>query len=164
MLTTSTNRRYLSAYDAWGFAPVRLRRRHRRRRCRCCRRRRHCCCSVRRHCCFFFASLHGGFEELVGVSSYRRVVAGGGVDFFGGVGSLPREAVVFAALQFLLEQELEVFLSFGFGLVFLGSNPEVELLCIPMQRSQRLVGCCWVPFGSRLSTFGGGVDGRGGKE
>ena len=111
----------------------------------------------------FFAPLHGGFEELVGVSSCRRVVAGGGVDLFGGVGSLPREAVVFAALQFLLEQELEVFLSFGFGLVFLGSVPEVELLCIPMQRSQRLVGCCWVPFGSRLSTFGDGVDGRGGK-
>ena len=83
----------------------------------------------------FFASLRGGFEELVGVSSCRRVVAGGRVDLFGGVGSLPGEGVVFAALQFLLEQELEVFLSFSFGLVFLGGNPEVELLCIPMQRS-----------------------------
>ena len=51
----------------------------------------------------FFASLCGGFEELVGVFSCRRVVAGGGVDLFGGVGSLPREAVVFAALQFFLE-------------------------------------------------------------
>ena len=51
----------------------------------------------------FFASLCGSFEELVGVSSCHRVVAGGGVDLFGGVGSLPREAVVFAALQFLLE-------------------------------------------------------------
>ena len=111
----------------------------------------------------FFASLCGGFEELVGVSSCRRVVAGGGVDLFGGIGFLPREAVVFAVLQFLLEQELEVFLSFGFGLVFLGDDPEIELLCIPMQRSQCLVGCCWVPFGSRLSTFGDGVDGRGGK-
>ena len=111
----------------------------------------------------FFASLRGGFEELVGVSSCHRVVAGGGVDLFGGVGSLSREAIVFAALQFLLEQELEVFLSFGFGLVFLGSNPEVELLCFLMQKSQRLVGYCWVPFGSQLSTFGGGVDGRGRK-
>ena len=111
----------------------------------------------------FFAPLCGGFEELVGVSSCHRVVAGGGVDLFGGVGSLPREAVVFTVLQFFLEQELEVFLSFGFGLVFLGSNPEVELLCFLMQKSQRLVGYCWVPFGSRLSTFGGGVDGRGGK-
>ena len=80
----------------------------------------------------FFTSLRGGFEELVGVSSCRRVIAGGGFDLFGGVGSLPREAVVFAALQFLLEQELEVFLSFSFGLVLLGDNPEVELLCIPM--------------------------------
>ena len=29
-----------------------------------------------------------------------------------------------------------------------------------MKRSQCLVGCCWVPFGSRLSTFGDGLDGR----
>ena len=100
---------------------------------------------------------------MVGVSSYRRVVAGEGADLFGGVDSLPREAVVFAALQFLLEQELEVFLSFDLGLVFLGDDPKIELLCIPMQRSQRLVGCCWVPFGSRLSTFGDGVNGRGEK-
>jgi len=71
----------------------------------------------------------------VGVSSYRRVITGGGVDLFGGVGSLPREDVVFTALQFLLEQELEVFLSFGLGLVFLGDDPEIELLCVPMQRS-----------------------------
>ena len=101
----------------------------------------------------FFASLRGGFEELVGVSSCRRVVAGGGVDLFGGVGSLPREVVVFAVLLFLLEQELKVFLSFGFGLVFLGGDPEVKLLCIPMQRSQHLVGCCWVPLGGRLSAL-----------
>ena len=80
----------------------------------------------------FFAPLRGGFEELVGVSSCHRVVAGGGVDLFGGVGSLPGEDVVFAALQFLLEQELEVFLSFSFGRVLLGDSPEVELLCIPV--------------------------------
>ena len=71
----------------------------------------------------------------MGVSSCRRVVAGGGVDLFGGVGSLPGEDVVFAALQFLLEQELEVFLSFSRGLVLFGGDPEVELLCIPVQRS-----------------------------
>ena len=46
----------------------------------------------------FFASLRGGFEELVGVSSCRRVVAGRGADLFGGVGSFPGEGVVFAAL------------------------------------------------------------------
>ena len=102
---------------------------------------------------FFFASLHGGLEELVGVSSCRRVVVGRGADLFGGVGSFPGEGVVFTALQFLLEQELEVFLSFSRGFVLLGGDPEVELLCIPVQRSQRLVGCCWVPFGSRLSAL-----------
>jgi len=83
----------------------------------------------------FFAPLRGGFEELVGVSSCRRVVAGGRVDLFGRVGSLPGEGVVFAALQFLLEQELEVFFSFSFGLVLFGDEPEVELLCILVQRS-----------------------------
>ena len=99
----------------------------------------------------------------MGVSSYRRVVTGGGVDLFGGVGSLPREDVVFTALQFLLEQELEVFLSFGLGLVFLGDNPEIELLCIPMQRSQRFVRCYRVPFGGRLSALWDRVDGGGGE-
>jgi len=102
---------------------------------------------------FFFASLHGGLEELVGIPSCRRVVAGKGADLFGGVSSFPGEGVVFATLQFLLEQQLEVFFSFSHGLVLLGGDPEVELLCIPVQRSQRLVGCCWVPFGSRLSAL-----------
>ena len=87
---------------------------------------------------------------MVGVSSCRRVVAGGRVDLFGRVGSLPGEGVIFAALQFLLEQELEVFLSLSRGFVLLGGDPEVELLCIPVQRSQRLVGRCWVLFGGRL--------------
>ena len=31
---------------------------------------------------FFFASLHGGLEELVGVSSCHRIVAGRGADLF----------------------------------------------------------------------------------
>ena len=101
----------------------------------------------------FFAPLRRGFEELVGVSSCRRVVAGRGADLFGGVGSFTGEGVVFAVLQFLLEQELEVFLSLSRGFVLLGGDPEVELLCIPVQRSQRLIGCCWVPFGGRLSAL-----------
>ena len=50
-----------------------------------------------------FASLRGGFEELVGISSCRRIVAGRRADFFGEVGSFPGEGVVFTALQFLLE-------------------------------------------------------------
>ena len=83
----------------------------------------------------FFASLCGGFEELVGVSSCRRVVAGRGADLFGGVGSFPGEGVVFAALQFLMEQELEVFLALSCRFVLLGGDFEVELLCIPVQRS-----------------------------
>ena len=82
-----------------------------------------------------FASLRGGFEELVGVPSGRRVIDGRRADLFGGVGSFPGEGVVFAALQFLLEQELEVFLSFGRGFILLGGDPKVELLCIPVQRS-----------------------------
>ena len=88
------------------------------------------------------ASLHGGVEELVGVSSSHCVVAGRRADFFGGVGSFPGEGVVFTVLQFLLEQELEVFLSLSSGFIFLGGDPDVKLLCIPVQRSQRLVGCC----------------------
>ena len=50
-----------------------------------------------------FTPLHGSFEESVGVSSCRRVVAGRGADLFRGVDSFPGEGVVFAALQFLLE-------------------------------------------------------------
>ena len=87
----------------------------------------------------------------MGVSPCRRIVAGKRADLFGGVGSFPGEGVIFAVLQFLLEQELEIFLSLSRGFVLLGGDPEVELLCIPVQRSQRLVGCCWVPFGGRLS-------------
>ena len=98
----------------------------------------------------FFAPLCGGFEELVGVSSCRRLVAERGADLFGGVGSFPGEGVVFAVLQFLLEQELEVFLSLSRGIILLGGDPEVELLCILVQKNQCYVGCCWVPFGGRL--------------
>src|SRR6185437_12459930 len=40
-------------------------------------------------------------------------------------------------------------------------QPEVELLCVPMQRSQRLVGRCWVPLGGRFSALWDRVDGGG---
>jgi len=36
----------------------------------------------------------------------------------------------------------------------------VELLCIPMQRSQHLICCCRVPLRSQLSALRDGVDGR----
>src|SRR6185312_13170293 len=39
----------------------------------------------------------------------------------------------------------------------------VELLYIPMQRSQRLICCCWVPLRSQLSALRDGVDGRSGE-
>ena len=154
ILPTSTSRRCLNAYGASGFATVRLRHhcRHRRRPC-CCRRPRRCCCFVRRRRCFP--------RELVGVSSCRRVVAGRGADLFGGVGSFPGEGVIFAALQLLLEQELEVLLSLSRGFVLLGGGPEVELLCVLVQRSQRLIGCCRVPLGGRLSALWDRVDGGG---
>jgi hypothetical protein len=61
---------------------------------------------------------------------------------------------------------LEVF-SFSFGLVLLGDDPEVELLCILVQNSQRFVCCGWVPLWRRFSTLRNGVDGRsreGGEE
>ena len=47
---------------------------------------------------------------------------------------------------------MEVF-SIGLGFVLLGDGPEVELLCIPVQRSQRFIRCSWVPLRrrSRLS-------------
>ena len=83
----------------------------------------------------------------MGVSPCRRIVAGRRADLLGGVGSFPGEGVIFTVLQFLFEDELEVFLSISCGLVLLRGDPEVELLCIPVQRSQRLVGCCWVPLG-----------------
>ena len=97
----------------------------------------------------------------MGVSPCRRIVAGRRADLFGGVGSFPGEGVIFTVLQFLLEEELEVFLSFSHGLVLLGGDPEIELLCIPVQRSQRLIGCCRVPLGGRLSALWDRVDGGG---
>ena len=91
---------------------------------------------------------------MKGVAAHRLIVIGGGVDllFRGGVDSIRRGVFFLAALRLLLEQESEVF-SFSFGLVLLGGDPEVELLCILVQRSQCLIGCCWVPFGGRLSAL-----------
>ena len=89
---------------------------------------------------FFFAVLFGRPEELEGVSDRRVIADGEGADllFRGGIGSIPREAVVAVVLRLLLEQELEV-LAISLGLVVLGDDPEVELLCIPVQRGERLV-------------------------
>ena len=51
-----------------------------------------------------------------------------------------------------MEQEPEVF-SFSFGLVLLGDDPKVELLCIPMQRSDASYAATgsYSGVGSRLS-------------
>src|SRR6185436_19064850 len=96
------------------------------------------------------AVLLGGPEEPEGLSAHRLVVIGEGVDllFRGRVDSVRRGVFFLVLLRLFLEQESEVF-SFSHGLVLLGGDPEVELLCVPVQRSQRLVGCCWVPLGGR---------------
>ena len=109
----------------------------------------------------FLAVLLGGPEEPKGLSAHRLVVVGGGVDllFRGGVDSVRRGVFLVAVLRLLLEQEPEVF-SLGLGLVFLGDGPEVELLCIPVQRSQRFIRCSWVPLRCRLRTLQDGVAGR----
>ena len=84
----------------------------------------------------FLAVLLEGPEEPKGLSAHRLIVVGGGVYllFRGGVDSVRRGVFFLAALRLLLEQEPEVF-SFSFGLVLLGNDPEVELLCIPVLRS-----------------------------
>ena len=78
-----------------------------------------------------------GPEEPEGLSAQRLVVVGGGADllFRGGIGSIPGELAIAGTLRLLLEQEPEVF-SLGLGLILLGDDPEIELLHIPMQRSQ----------------------------
>ena len=104
---------------------------------------------------FLFVITLGGPEEPEGASSHRVIAARGGADllFRGGIGSIPREVVVAVALQLLLEQEPEV-LAVGLGLVVLRDDPEVKLLCIPMQRSERLVRRRRVVFRRRLSEMG----------
>src|SRR6185312_1315043 len=110
----------------------------------------------------FLAVLLGGPEEPEWLSAHRLVVAGGGADllFRGGISSIPGEPFLAAALQLLLEQELEVF-AFGLGLVVFGNDPEVELLCIPMQRSERLVRRRRVVLRRRFPTLRNRVEGGG---
>ena len=112
----------------------------------------------------FLAVLLGGPEEPEGLSAHRLVVAGGGADllFRGGIGSIPGEAVVTGTLRLLLEQEPEVF-SFGLGLIVFRDGPEIELLCIPMQRSKRLVCRRQIVFRRRFPTLRNGVEGGGRK-
>src|SRR6185295_14385846 len=107
------------------------------------------------------AILLGGPEEPEGLSTHRLIIIGGGVDllFRGRVDSVRRGVFFLVLLRLLLEQEPEVF-SFRFGLVLLGGDPEVELLCIPVQRSQHFVRCGSVPLWRRLPTLRDGVDGR----
>ena len=120
---------------------------------------------------FLLAVLLGGAEELEGASGHRVVFIRGGVDFLfrSGIDSVPGEVVVATLLQLFLEQELEV-LAIGIGFVVFRDDPEVELLCIPMQRSERLMRRRRVVFWRRLSALGDGVEGgdggtrgRGGK-
>ena len=101
---------------------------------------------------------------MEGVSSYRVITAGGGADllFQGGIGSIPSEAFLAAALRLLLEQESKVF-TFGLGLIVFGDDPEVELLCIPVQRSECLVRRRRVVLRRRFPTLWNGVDGEGRK-
>src|SRR6185503_1441230 len=75
------------------------------------------------------------------------------------VDSVRRRVFLVAVLRLLLEQEPEVF-SLGLGLVFLGDGPEVELLCIPVQRSHRFIRRSGVPLRRRLPTLRDGVAGR----
>ena len=108
------------------------------------------------------AVLLGGPEELEGLSAHRLVVIGGGVDllFRGGVDSVRRGVFLIAVLRLLLEQELEV-IAFSLGLVVFGGYPEVELLCILVQRSERLVHRRRVVLRRRFPTFRNGVEGGG---
>jgi hypothetical protein len=112
---------------------------------------------------FFFTVLFGGPEEQEIVPIRRVVAAGGGADllFRGGIGSIPGEALVTAALRFLQEQESEVF-AIGFGLVFFGDDPEVEVLCIPVQRIERLLRCRRVVLWRRFPALRNRVEGGGG--
>ena len=109
---------------------------------------------------FLLAVLLGGAEELEGASGYRVVFVRGGVDFLfrAGIDSVPGEVVVATLLQLFLEQEPEI-LAVGLGFVVFRDDPEVELLCILMQRSERLMRRRWVVFRRRLSALGDGVEG-----
>ena len=100
---------------------------------------------------------------MEGVSNRRVVAVGGGADllFRGRIGSIPGEDVVAVALRLLLEQESEV-LAVGLGLVVFRDDPEVELLCIPVQRGEHLVHRCRVVLRRRLPALRDGVEGGDG--
>ena len=104
---------------------------------------------------FLLAVLLGGAEELEGTFGHRVVFVRGGVDFLfrAGIDSVPGKVVVATLLQLFLEQELEV-LAVGLGFVVFRDDPEVKLLCIPMQRSERLVRRRRDVFRRRLSEMG----------
>jgi len=113
---------------------------------------------------FLLAVLLGGAEELEGASGHRVVFVRGGVDFLfrAGIDFIPGEVVVTNLLQLFLRQEPEV-LAVGLGFVVFRDDPEVELLCIPMQRSECLVRRRRVVFWRQLSALGDGVEGGGRK-
>ena len=104
---------------------------------------------------FLLAVLLGGAEESEGASGHRVIFVREGVNFLfrGGIDSVPGEVVVATLLQLFLGQEPEV-LAVGLGFVVFRDDPEVELLCIPMQRSERLVRRRRVVFRRRLSEMG----------
>ena len=110
----------------------------------------------------FLAFLLGGAKEPEGPFGHRVLLNRGGVDFFfqGGVGSVPGEAIVAVLLRLFLEQEPEVFVV-GLGFVVLGDDFEVELLCVPMQRSKCLMCRRRIILWRRFPALGDGVEGRG---
>ena len=57
---------------------------------------------------------------------------------------------------------MEVF-AFSLGLIVFGGDPEVELLCILVQRSERLIRCHRVVLWRRFSTLRDGVEDGGGE-
>jgi len=110
----------------------------------------------------FLAFLLGGAKEPEGPFGHRVLLNRGGVDFFfrGGVGSILGEAIITVLLRLFLEQESEVFVV-GLGFVVLGDDFEVELLCVPMQRSECLVRRRRIILRRQFPALGDGVEGRG---
>ena len=61
---------------------------------------------------------------------------------------------------YIQEQESEVF-AFGLWLVVFGGDPKVELLCIPVQRSERLVRRRRVVLRHQFLALRNGIEGGG---
>ena len=110
----------------------------------------------------FLAFLLGGAKEPEGPFGHRVLLNRGGVDFFfqRGVGFVPGEAIVAVLLRLFMEQEPEVFVV-GLGFVVLGDDFKVDLLCVPMQRSECLVRHRRIILRRRFPALGDGVEGRG---